>query len=345
MNRPTNREVLDRWCERGILGLVIGILMFGPLAYGAVQTIEFVVIQTGIIAIVLIWILRGWVSPKAVLFWPPICWAVVAFVGYAIVRYRLAPIEYAARLELIKVLTYALLFFAVLNNLGRQESTQIIAVSLICLAFAQTVFAVFQFITHSDRIWMMIKPEQYVGRGSGTFINPNNFAGFLEMILPLGLAYTLVGRFGHVAKIVFGYVSLAIVVGVGVTLSRGGWVATGLMLIVLLIILIVRRDFRMRTAITLSILLVVGIAFVAVAQKSQKRFDQLMAAKTTKDERFKYWDYENDLAAFPHTADGEIERSGSADDFEARVGTITTADFADVHGQAFLLRVENFCRA
>lgn len=30
-----NREVSDRWCERGILGLVLAILVFGPLAPGA----------------------------------------------------------------------------------------------------------------------------------------------------------------------------------------------------------------------------------------------------------------------------------------------------------------------
>ena len=28
-----NREALDRWCERGILGLVLAILVFSPLAF------------------------------------------------------------------------------------------------------------------------------------------------------------------------------------------------------------------------------------------------------------------------------------------------------------------------
>jgi len=284
-----NREVLDRWCERGILSLVLAILMFGPLAYGAVRTVEFVVIQSCVMAVVLLSGLRIWISPRSVLFWPPICWAVVAFVAYAIIRYRLAPIEYPARLELIKVVTYAFLFLAVLNNLSWQESIQIISIGLLCLAFAQSIFAVFQFITHSDRIWTMIKPENYIARGSGTFINPNNFSGFLEMILPLGLAYTLIGRYGHVAKVVFGYFSLAIVVGIGGTLSRGGWVATGLMLIVLLIVLILRHDFRLRTVITLSVLLVFGVTSVAIAQKSQQRFEQLMSHRTIKDERVKYW--------------------------------------------------------
>ncbi|MEO6035812.1 MAG: O-antigen ligase family protein [Verrucomicrobiota bacterium] len=284
-----DRQTLDRWCERGILSLVVAILFFGPLAYGAVRTIEFVVLQFSVLAVVLLWILRVWISPRPVFFWPPVCWAVLAFVGYAIVRYRLAPIEYVARLELIKVLTYALLFFAVLNNLSRQESTQIIAISLICLAFAQSIFAVFQFITHSNKIWSMIKPEGYAVRGSGTYINPNILAGLLEMILPLSLAYMLIGRFGHVAKVVFGYLALSIVVGIGVTLSRGGWVASGLTLVVLLVVLLFRRDSRLRSIIALSVLLVLGVAFVAVAEKSKKRFEQLASSKTMEDDRVNYW--------------------------------------------------------
>jgi len=40
-----NRETLDRWCERGILALVLVILVLGPLATGAVRPREFLIIQ------------------------------------------------------------------------------------------------------------------------------------------------------------------------------------------------------------------------------------------------------------------------------------------------------------
>ena len=38
----------------------------------------------------------------------------------------------------------------------------------------------------------------YPGRASGTYISPNNFAGFLEMLLPLAMAYVLAGRMNPV---------------------------------------------------------------------------------------------------------------------------------------------------
>src|SRR4051812_24486940 len=101
-----NREVLDKWCERGILGLTLLILVFGPLATGAVRTPDFLVIQGLTLVVMLLWGLRLWIKPRSQLLWPPICWAVIAFVLYAIARYLTADIEYVARQELIRVLVY-----------------------------------------------------------------------------------------------------------------------------------------------------------------------------------------------------------------------------------------------
>ena len=82
-----NREALDRWCERGILALVLAILVFGPLATGAVRTRSFLIIQGLTVGVLLLWGARFWLNPRPQLLWPPICWAVVAFTVYAIVRY------------------------------------------------------------------------------------------------------------------------------------------------------------------------------------------------------------------------------------------------------------------
>jgi hypothetical protein len=36
---------LDWWCERGILALVLAILVFAPLAFGAVYGVALLVVQ------------------------------------------------------------------------------------------------------------------------------------------------------------------------------------------------------------------------------------------------------------------------------------------------------------
>ena len=45
------REQLDGWYEKGILGLILSILVYSPLAFGAVRPQEFVIIQWLTVAI------------------------------------------------------------------------------------------------------------------------------------------------------------------------------------------------------------------------------------------------------------------------------------------------------
>jgi hypothetical protein len=113
---------------------VLAILVFGPLAMGAVDAWAFLVVQGLTMGVMLLWALRIWISPKPQLLWPPICWVVLAFTIYAIARYLTADIEYVARQEMIQVLLYAFLFFAIVNNLYRQEFSQVISFTLIFLA-------------------------------------------------------------------------------------------------------------------------------------------------------------------------------------------------------------------
>lgn len=284
-----DRERIDGWCERGILALVLGILVFGPLAMGAVGTLEFLILQGLAVGVLLLWTIRLWVNERPKLLWPPLCWAVLAFAAYAIARYGTADIEYLARQELIRVLIYAFLFFAILNNLHRQESTTLIGFTLVFLAMAIAGYAVYQYATGSDRVWHLLKP--YQGRGSGTYICPNHLGGFLELLLPLALAYTLTGRLKPVTRVLMGYAALVITAGIVVTLSRGAWLATGLSLVLLFGVLAMLRRYRLPAAAFLVLLTAGLIILVPRNFTFQHRARQLVAADTQvrDDLRFALW--------------------------------------------------------
>ena len=254
-----HREDLDNWCERSILGLVLGILIFAPLALGAVDAWAILVVQGLTIGVMLVWALRLWISRKPQLLWPPLCWVVLAFALYAVARYLTADIEYVARQEMIQVLLYAFLFFAIVNNLYRQEFSQVISFTLIFLAMGISGYAVFQYFTHSPHVWTY--DALYPGRGTGTFISPNNLAGFLEMILPLAVAYVLAGRITPVMRILLGYSALVIAAGIVVTFSRGGWAAGGLALLALLGVLISSRQHQLPAFLLLVFLIGGGGVF------------------------------------------------------------------------------------
>jgi O-antigen ligase len=268
-----NRELVDRWCELGILALVIAILVFGPLAFGGVPAWAFLVIQSLTLGTLVLWGVRLWVQPRPRLLWTPVSWAVAAFVIYAIVRYLTADIEYVARQELIRVLVYAALFLVVLNNLHRQESARTISFVLIFLGMTLACDAVYQFITGSNRIWT-VKNTWYPHRAFATYICPNHLGGFLEMVLPLGLAFTLTSRVKPLIKVFLGYASLCILAGIFVTLSRGSWVATSLSMVVFFGVLLFQRGHRLASLALLLMILGGGGLFLSHSLAFQARLKQ-----------------------------------------------------------------------
>lgn len=255
-----NGASLDRFFERAILTLVLAILVFAPLAMAAVAEPEFLVVQGLVIAVMLLWALRIIFNPGMPFSWPPLCWPVLAFALYAVARYFTADIEYVARLEMIQTLLYAFLFFAIVNNLTSKEPAQIISFTLIFLAAGISCYAVYQFMTHSNRVWNVFSP--YPGRASGTFISPNNFSCFLEMLLPLALAYLIAGRVRPLTRIFLAYAALVMGAGLAVTFSRGGWVAAAVGIVALLVALLGHRKHRLPAFLFLLALAAVGTVFV-----------------------------------------------------------------------------------
>ncbi|MFO1489298.1 MAG: O-antigen ligase family protein [Verrucomicrobiota bacterium] len=283
-----NRNVLDNWCEQGILGLVLAILVFGPLATGAVRPPDFLIIQGLTGGVLLLWMARLWLLPKPRLLWPPVCWAVLAFTGYAIGRYCTADIEYVARQELIRVLVYAGLFLAIVNNLHRQETVQTLVLTLIFLALAVAGYAIFQFFTGADSVWTF--QALYGHRGTGTFISPNNCAGFLEMILPLALAWVLVSRAKPTLKVFIGYAALVIVSGIAVTVSRGGWLSTTISLMTFFSLLLLNRNHRLPALVVLAALILGGVMFLPRSHYFKARVNEISKNnKLDSNSRFDLW--------------------------------------------------------
>lgn len=282
-----NRERLDQWCEWGIFGLVLAIMVFAPLATGAVGTWEFLIVQGLTLGVMALWGLRVWINPKPRLLWPPLCWVVVTFTAYAVARYLTADVEYVARGELLRILVYATLFFAILNNLYRQETVQIMVAVMVLLGMLIAGYAIYQFVTGSDRVWNYIKP--YPNRGSGTFICPNSLAGFLEMLLPLGLAFALVSRLPHTWRVILGYASLVILAGIGVSISRMGWVATAVSLLVFILILLLRRRWRLPAIILLTAVMFLGAYTYQRNFYFQRRVAALVESNVQTNARMGLW--------------------------------------------------------
>ena len=251
-----SRRNLDWFCERGILFLVAGMLAFAPLAFGAVDTWAWLVVQSAAAAVGVLWGVRFWVQPKLRLLWPPLAWVVLAFMLYALVRYLTADIEYVARQEFLQVVVFGFLFFAAVNNLRGAEEISLVSGTLITTGTVVAGYAVAQFMHGSNVVWNQVSP--YVGRASGTYISPNNLSCLLALLLPLTLAYLLVGKVKVVTRILLGYATVALLAGLAVTFSRGGYLAAAAGIVLLLGILLGHGNHRGKAALLLLVLVVGG---------------------------------------------------------------------------------------
>lgn len=282
-----DRDKVDQGLEWGIAGLVLAILVFAALAFGGTRTAEFVVIQGMMVGATVLWVARFWVNRRHRFLWPPVCWAVVVFAVWAVVRYHQAEVEYIARLELARILVYGWLFLLVINNLHRQETTRILLGTLCVLGTLLAMYAVYQFLAGSDRVWTVLKPENYKNRGSGTYICPNHLAGLLEMLLPIALAMVFLSRGTAVTKVFYGYMGFVMLAGIGATVSRGGWIAAGVGLLVLFASLFRRRQYRVMVLVTAGLIALGAVIGISKSRDIQKRFTRMFVGGQLQDVRIR----------------------------------------------------------
>jgi O-antigen ligase len=287
---------LETFCERAILACVLFILVWAPLDLGSTRPGAFLVIQGSTALAIALWAVKWWVQRPFRLYWPPVCWAVLAFLLYAVPRCQMVPVIYPAHDELVHVVVYVSLFFVIINNLNRKDSANIVALTLIIVGFSLSFFAVVQFVKHSTTIWTVAKPDQYLSRGSGTFINPNSFAAYLEIIVPLALAYVVMGRFSATAKVLLTYAALAMLVGIVASLSRGGILAAAGALVLFCLILLAQKDYWLPAFVTLTLLLIAGFIFAGQFDSVQRRFAQgFKNQKIESEGRNYYWQAAEEL--------------------------------------------------
>jgi O-antigen ligase len=101
----------------------------------------------------------------------------------------LAPYIYPVRMSLVRWIVYGLLFFGLIRCLNSRRRVETAVVVLILLGSLDALYGILQ--TYSSRggyIWWF-KSNAYGRDVSGTFLNRNLFAGFMEMTITLAIAY------------------------------------------------------------------------------------------------------------------------------------------------------------
>ena len=92
--------------------------------------------------------------------------------------------------HLLLLVTYLTVFFLTLVLCRDHKTKKRLVFALVALAVFEALYGLIQYLTSWQQIFTYVK-KYYLEEATGTYINRNHFAGFLEMILPFAVVLAL----------------------------------------------------------------------------------------------------------------------------------------------------------
>ncbi|HZY30296.1 MAG TPA: O-antigen ligase family protein [Candidatus Methylomirabilis sp.] len=214
--------VSERVVEYGLYFLII----FTPFAFGTVEPWSIAVAEVVIFTIALAWgitmVGRGEIRIEKTLF--NLCWlSVLGFGLFQVVPLPLQVIRvlspkayalyqdmaidtgltaswrtlslypYAIKLELVRLLALALLFWVVANHLKTRQQVDRAVRLIMAVGFLLAIFGVIQHLAGNGKLYW-VRELTRGGNPFGPYVNRNHFAGYMEMVIPLSLGYLFAMR-------------------------------------------------------------------------------------------------------------------------------------------------------
>ncbi|TAM79854.1 MAG: hypothetical protein EPN47_18890 [Acidobacteria bacterium] len=209
-------------------------LMAAPLAFGAVQAWAWAGLAV-IAAVLLILWAAGCIQQQVIpIHWSPLYIPVVLYflLGLSQFASHLTLDPYATREALIKLLTNFVFFFLAVQ-LWANASARIskrFGLAVVIYAFSISLFAIVQYFTSYGLIYWKIPSP---GGVFGPYVNHNNYAGLMEMLIPIGMCYALYRTLKRSSQAllvigVFGAVASLLLSG-----SRGGMISVAVEMVLL----------------------------------------------------------------------------------------------------------------
>jgi O-antigen ligase len=165
---------------------VVGLLLFGPLAFGAVEPWSISVLQVGAGLLFAFWAVGQVAAGKLeivgnLLFYPMLLFAGVILWQLATGRSAYRPDTFSAALLYF---AYGLLCFLLVQCLRRKSQVKALAWMFSGYGFTVAIFALMQGVASNGKLyWLKSLPSD--GWIYGPYINHNHYAGLMEMLTPI----------------------------------------------------------------------------------------------------------------------------------------------------------------
>lgn len=210
----------------------------------------------------------------------PSSWFVLPFVGYALINVLvITPVAWLGWLDWLGWVNLAAVFWVVRNSVRSRATRRTLFVTLVVLAVVAVLLGCYQrFVQPGWLVLGRMQVEQFLGRASGSFGIPNSLAGFLLLLLPVTGALALRAGAAATARVWWMWVMLVLGFGLWLTVSRGGWIALAIGLVVWPLGARDRR-WKKRALYAVAVLVLIigmGATLLETAPKVRERFARLV---------------------------------------------------------------------
>ncbi|MDX2029996.1 MAG: O-antigen ligase family protein [Blastocatellia bacterium] len=231
--------------DRAIFADLVAAVMLSALAFGAVEPWSIALFELNALFVAVLLAVRfalgaPWKLPAILL--PPtglLVWGAAQLVPLgSLGGGPLSQDPHATGQAVLRLLALLIYFFAAVTVLRTSARRRLVFVLLTVFGFAVSLFAILQRLTDNGKMYWVRTVSANIAP-YGPFGNYNHFAGFVELLLPLPLAWLLTARI-RIEQRVLSLLAVAIMaVAVIFSLSRGGMLAIGVE--ILLLLLLARR--------------------------------------------------------------------------------------------------------
>jgi O-antigen ligase len=241
--------------------LTIAILVFGPLAFGAVEPWSMLILHFGAVAAFVLWILANASAQNGVIelqaiHLPPFLFACIV-VGQILLGGTVYHHETVT--QFLNYVAYGLIFLIATDLFRNEREARLLCLTLAVLGFGLAFLGSVQQFTSPGKLYWVRTPQQS-GPIFGPYVNRNHYAGAMELLFPFAVLGSLKPGPSLGKRVMLGFAALLMIATVFLCASRGGFVCVVLQA-VLLSAMLLWRSRRVGLTLSLTLLFIVTAAF------------------------------------------------------------------------------------
>lgn len=246
-----------------------GLLLFGPLAFGAVEPWAVFVLESTATLLTGLWLFRQIRSGYVTVRWNPVFLPMCAFAALNVIQLLpgISGYRHATLSALLLNTAYGLACFLLTQALERTTHLRRLAVTFAVYGCAVALFAVLQGLSSPTKLYWLRTPH-FGGWIYGPYVNHNHYAGLMEMLTPIPLVFAF-SRYAHGRKKWLAlFASAFMAASIFLSGSRGGMTALTVEIAIFFWFLF-RESTRDRVVLLLGTFLLVAVATITYVGGSE----------------------------------------------------------------------------